>query len=118
MAHRGIYLYHYSQLFPWQMRQKALVYKNEKPEGYQKIEEWLENSYFHLKNPYRVERYYWVPSWLEKTDCVHPPEVKRMMEDVYSGRLSCELRSTEDVEKLICSRAYRLKGRVIKFWIT
>ena len=32
MAGRGVFMYHYSLLFPWQVEQKVRIYQDEKPE--------------------------------------------------------------------------------------
>jgi len=111
LARRNIYLYHYPQIFPWQVRQKALVYRDEKPDLCSEIVEWSEKSYFRLDRPYRVERHYWYPSWLQRFSGEYPPEVARMMDDIAEGRTVAELRPTSDVEVLLKSWWYPL-GRL------
>ncbi|MDR3574707.1 MAG: glycosyltransferase family A protein [Anaerolineaceae bacterium] len=104
----GISMYHYCHLFPWQVWQKIRVYEKEKPESHSGIIRWAEESYFSLKKPYSVERYYWLPSWLERYKKKYPLEVKNMMEDILSGKVQHELRRTEDIETLLCSFQYRV----------
>jgi hypothetical protein len=67
-----------------------------------------------LERPYRIDRHYWYPSWLERFEGRHPDEVVNMMDDVRSGRVATELRPTNDVEKLLDSRLYRLGAFVLK----
>ncbi len=101
LTRKGIYMYHYSLLFPWQVKQKALVYKDEDPLGKGRIVHWAENNYFQLRNPYRVHNLYRSPSWLERFHGSHPPEIIRMMEDIDQGILPAEIRQTDDVEHML-----------------
>lgn len=106
MARRSTYLYHYCHVFPSQVRRKTEVYNLEKPEDCADILEWAESSYFRLGHPFRVERHYQFPSWLRRYAGGHPPEAVKMMADVRAGRISEELRRTDDVEHLLDSWWY------------
>lgn len=101
MASRGIFLFHYSLLFPWQVEQKVRVYRDEKPEACGGIVDWAEQSYFRLDRPYRVHNLYRSPSWLKRFSGEHPPQVVEMMNDVLVGRVSAVARGTDDVERLL-----------------
>jgi len=114
LAARGIYLFHYCHLFPWQVRQKAIIYQNEWPEELGLTVQWAAQSYFRLDRPYHVERHYELASWLERYGGDHPPEVLRMMDDARSGRVSVELRETQDIERLLGRWWYPLGGRVLR----
>lgn len=100
LARRGIYMYHYSLLFPWQVKQKALVYQHE-TRDFEKIVQWAENNYFQLCHPYRVHNLYQSPSWLERFRSPHPPEIVHMMRDIEQGVIQADVRPKEDVEKLL-----------------
>ena len=91
LAARGIYLFHYCHLFPWQMRQKALIYQDEEPEELGLTAQWAAQSFFRLDRPYHVERHYQFASWLERYAGDHPPEVLHMMADARSGRIPVEI---------------------------
>lgn len=106
MAGRGIRLFHYPLLFPWQVRQKTLIYEKEKPEACSGIVRWAQNNYFRLGNPFRVHNVYRSPSWLERYHGDHPAQVLRMMEDVRVGRVVAVTRQNADVEKLLDSWWY------------
>jgi hypothetical protein len=106
MESRGVRMYHYDHLFPHQVRQKAAIYRFEKPSACAEIERWAEESYVELGHPFHVERHYEFPSWLERYEGDHPPEVLRMMADIAAGRLVVELRGTNDIERLLRSPAY------------
>ena len=101
LKRRKIYMYHYPQLFPLQVKQKILVYKDEKPDGCSDILEWAENNYFKITNPFNIERHYWLPSWLERYSGDHPVEVYNMMNDIKTGVINVELRDNTDVEKIL-----------------
>lgn len=106
---KGIYMYHYSHLFPWQVKQKTMIYKDEKPESCSNILEWADNNYFKITNPFCIERHYWLPSWLEFYKGRHPSEVANMMEDIKTGKINVELRNNHDVEGILNKRYYSLK---------
>lgn len=114
LAKRGIYMYHYSLLFPWQVEQKVKVYQDEKPETYSDLMEWSKKNYFNLENPFRVHNVYWLPSWLERFKGIHPKQVLCMMEDIRDGKIEAILRRTDDIESLLNSRKYKLKVFVLK----
>jgi hypothetical protein len=111
MRTKGIFMYHYSLLFPWQVEQKARIYQDEKPEVCGEMLDWAAKNYFKLNNPFRVHNLYRFPSWLERFKGVHPPEIERMMTDVYAGRLGMELRRKDDIEAMISTWWYPL-GRI------
>jgi hypothetical protein len=104
----GVYMYHYSLLFPWQVKQKVMIYHGERRDDCGEIVQWAERNYFSLGNPYRVHNRYRSPSWLERFPGEHPPEVSRMMKDITEGGTSAELRPVEDAEKLLGSWWYPL----------
>ena len=107
LVRRGIYLYHYSLLFPWQVEQKTRLYKDENPAAYGGMVDWAEASFFTLGNPYRVHNLYEWPSWLTRYLGDHPKEVLRMMDDVASGRVHVAVRDNNDAYRLLDSRFYR-----------
>jgi len=114
MARRGIYLYHYDHLLPSQVRQKVAIYRFEKPTACAEIIEWAAASYFRLGHPFHVERHYQYPSWLERYQGEHPPEVLRMIDDIRAGALKVELRRTDDIEHLLHSPRYRAGRAALK----
>jgi glycosyltransferase involved in cell wall biosynthesis len=114
LAKKGVYMYHYSLLFPWQVKQKTLLYQNERPDNCSEIVNWAENNYFQLKNPYRVHNLYKSPSWLERFHGSHPPEIIRMMEEIDRGITPAEIRQTEDVEHLLSAWWYPFGITILK----
>jgi hypothetical protein len=114
MARRGIMLYHYDHLFPHEVRQKAAIYRLEKPKSCAEIEKWYEESYVRLGRPFHVERHYKFPSWLERYRGEHPPEVVRMLADIRAGDVAVEQRRTDDIERLLRSPGYRAGRLALK----
>ena len=123
LAQRGIYMYHYSLLFPWQVRQKVKVYKDEKSHDRPEIVEWADKNYFVLGNPYRVHNLYMYPSWLQRFKGQQPPEVLAMMDDVLAGTVQAEVREVADIEKVLGTWWYpigvfglKILNRPAQFW--
>ena len=116
MKRKGIYMYHYSHLFPWQVRQKVQVYKDEKPDDCAEIIEWAENNYFRISNPFNIERHYWMPSWVEIHKGSHPSVVLNMMADIKSGKKDFEMRDNADIEEILKNRTYFLKVFFMKLY--
>lgn len=108
MRRKNIYMYHYCLLFPWQVSQKTKIYRDEKPHVFSAMVEWAENNYFKLKNPYRVHNLYKIPSWLIRYKGTHPEQIICMMRDIREGKVSAELRRTDDIELLLNSTKYKL----------
>ena len=108
MGKKGIFMYHYSLLFPSQVEQKSRVYQEEKPESCDKMIDWATNNYCTISNPYRVHNLYNYPSWLLHFRGGHPQEIINMMEDIKRGNIDVTLRQTEDVEAILSKWWYSL----------
>lgn len=115
LARKDIYLYHYSLLFPKQVMEKAAYYAN-MGLGRQcrTMPDWAEHDYLALRRPYRVHNVHTSPSWLERFPGGHPPAVLAMLEDGRGGLTKLELRSNDDVERLLNSPGYRLGSFILK----
>jgi glycosyl transferase family 2 len=112
LARRGIFLYHYSLLFPQQVLDKAAYYDRAlwvNRDGYRR---WAEQNYFGLKNPFRVHNVYDYPSWLERFEGQHPPQIELMRRNLEDGLLEVKTRDGSDIDRLLLSRKYRL-GRML-----
>jgi len=110
LAQRGIFLYHYSLLFPEQVVEKCTYYSHAKwANRSRNAIEWAENNFFKLRNPFRVHNVYQYPSWLERFEGEHPSEIARLRSEIKSGVLDIKLRQTDDIECLLSSKKYALK---------
>jgi hypothetical protein len=118
MARRGIHMYHYALLFPWQVEQKTLLYEDEREDVYAGIKNWAESSYFRLDHPYHVYhmRHLGAVSWLRRYQGEHPAEVLRMMDDVGTGRVQATLRDNRDAYRMIDSTWYRAGAAALSYW--
>ncbi len=114
MERRGIYLYHYSFLFPKQAQEKCRYYANAAWARRGKANLWCERAFMSLETPFRVHNVYEYPGWLERFHGTHPPQIAALMADIKAGRVSVELRKTDDIERLLESRWYRLGRSVLK----
>lgn len=101
----GVTLFHYSLLFPKQVREKCDYYANAPWAQRAGAIEWAEHSFKRLEHPYRVHNVYDYPSWLDRYDGDHPAAVQELMRDLPS--LGVETRGTDDIERLLASRRYR-----------
>ena len=114
LAKRGVFLYHYSLVFPDQVHKKSEYYCSVDWGTFDHMKDWTRNSYDTLGKPYRVHNVYQHPSWLEWYRGSHPPEILSMWEDVVNRRLdtAIDLRDTSDIEKLLRKWSYRF-GRIV-----
>jgi len=111
MERQGIYLYHYSLVFPKQVIEKCEYYGNAAWARRDKARQWAQEAFLELRNPYRVHNVYEYPGWLERFSGDHPPQIEALRADLKAGRLNTALRPTDDIERLLRSLGYRL-GRV------
>jgi hypothetical protein len=116
MAEKGIFMYHYSLLFPWQVEQKVKIYQDEKPEICAEIIKWSEENYFRIDNPFRIHNIYKLPSWIEKYNGPHPSQVVMMMNDIKQGKVNARLRQTDDVESLLANPSFQIRRFIIKHY--
>ncbi len=112
---KGIFLYHYSLVFPRNVSDKSLYYSNVTWGAFPRMGLWAKRNYGKLENRYRVHNVYQYPSWLERYSGTHPPQAEAMWKDIQDGRLeSVQLRSTDDIELLLDSPAYFVGRFVLK----
>ncbi|MFH1942567.1 MAG: glycosyltransferase family 2 protein [bacterium] len=114
LAAMGIYLYHYSLVFQKQVFEKCQYYKEAEWAKKSKALDWANDVYLQLKYPYRVHNVYEYPSWLEKYRGKHPAAIKGLIRDLEAGKVHAQMRSMEDVEKLLNNNIYRVGRLVLK----
>ena len=108
LANRGIRLYHYCLLLPKQVIEKSEYYGNAAWFRRPKARQWAEDVFLGLREPYRVHNVYEYLSWLERFTGSHPPQVEAMRADLEAGKVGVDLRPTDDIERLLESRSYKL----------
>ncbi|MBW2312907.1 MAG: glycosyltransferase family 2 protein [Deltaproteobacteria bacterium] len=111
----GVKLYHYSLLFPRQVREKCHYYVNTvEPAQLPMAGRWFEECWQRLGRPFRVHNVYAHPSWLERFDGARPEAIGQMIADLDSGRIDEPRRPVDDIERLLSSRRYRMGRWVLK----
>lgn len=111
MRARGVFLYHYSLLLPLQVVRKSDYYTNHFDAAYNK---WAEQHYLRLNNPFRVHNVFTYPSWLERYEGKHPPQVLALWDDLQRGVWNMETRPMADAQALLNSRLYALGRACVK----
>lgn len=109
MARRGVYLHHYSLLFPKQVVEKCDYYSRAAWARRSGAARWAAQSYLRLERPFRVHNVYRYPSWLERFAGAHPPQVAAM----WAGA-AVERRNGDDVEALLARPSYRAGRALLK----
>ncbi len=109
MTRRGIHLYHYSFVFPKQVKEKAEYYKEAEWSKRKQAEWWANNVFIKLEDPFRVFSVLTKVSWLQRFNGVHPAIINALIHDIKRGTLNNEIRHTDDIELLLKSPTYKLK---------
>ncbi|MCG8347251.1 MAG: glycosyltransferase family 2 protein [Chloroflexales bacterium] len=106
VALMGITMYHYSLVFPSQVDVKSRYYTA----SFGRKADWTDQHYMALNHPFRVHNAKQYPSWLEAYNGRHPPQVLKMWEDLSQEQAAPAtlFRHTDDIERLLASRWYRL----------
>ncbi|MFC1706215.1 glycosyltransferase family A protein [Planctomycetota bacterium] len=99
-------MYHYSFVFPKQVREKCAYYGRAQWAERSRAEEWAESVYLNLSRPYRVHNVYGFPGWLDRFMGDHPPQIELLRRDIRQGAVQIDLRGTEDIERLLASWWY------------
>jgi hypothetical protein len=110
----GIFLYHYSLLFPKQIIEKCTYYGEASWAKRPNSEKWAKEVFFDLKYPFNVHNVYGYPSYLEYFRGSHPSVIIELINDIHNGKQRVELRMTEDVERLLRRKYYRIVRALIK----
>ncbi|MCF7908154.1 MAG: glycosyltransferase family 2 protein [Candidatus Omnitrophica bacterium] len=113
---KGIFLYHYSLVFPKQVLDKSRYYDQAKWAQLKGFQEWYQKIFLGLESGYRVHNVYNYPAWLERFSGQHPPEIKKMIKDVNEGIIQVERRKVDDIEHLLGSPRYWLGKKFFKLW--
>lgn len=111
LERKGIFLFHYSLLFPGQVFNKISYYKGRVSYA---IGSWEEAVYRRLEKPFRAHNVYQHIGWLERYGGEHPRPVMAMMDDIANGTLGVELRDCKDIELLLSRRAYVCAAKSLK----
>ena len=114
LKEKGIFLYHYSLVFPDQVTDKCTYYQNADWAKRTGALKWAKESFFSLQKPYRVHNVYQYPSWLKRFKGSHPEAISSLILDIKEKHLKIETRKTDDVEKIIDSPLYNAGIQCLK----
>jgi hypothetical protein len=114
MAHEGIFLYHYSLVFPKQVQEKCEYYQRSAWSKRERAPHWAREVFLRLERPYRTHNVYELPGWLDRFAGKHPPQIQALQQDLRNNRHEMEERNQEDVERLLRTRRYRLGRAILK----
>jgi hypothetical protein len=113
---KPVNLYHYSLVFPKQVIEKCKYYQQVDWTERKKAEEWASTVFLQLSKPFRVHNVYQYPSWLDRFQGTHPPQIEELKEDLRSGKIKIEMRKTNDIESLLKSPFYQFGRFVLQRW--
>jgi len=106
-AFSPIYLYHYTNIFPSQVIPKGKFYLY-LPTGDQKANFENFTEMIDQKNGIRIFDHYGTYNWLRKFGGKHPPTIDLLRQDLDSGLLKIQVRSTGDISSLLSSYKFNL----------
>jgi len=114
-----IVMYHYSLVFPKQVLEKCQYYGNAQWAKRNVAEQWAEQNWGKLTQPYRVHNVYRFPSWLERYLGKHPKQILQLQEDLQNRKLDIEVRNQKDIDALLSDASYqRGRARIKAFgWV-
>ncbi len=79
----GVFMYHYSYIFPEYVKGKAEYYsKMEWGRGHEDGLDWYDEQWCTLSNPLRVHMVNYPPSWIIPFQGQHPDSILQMLKDV------------------------------------
>jgi hypothetical protein len=110
LAHRhGIYIYHYSYVFPFQAQSKTTYYERQGQYRWWKVNptEWYKNHYERY-TPWRVHLHRRPLSWLEPFKGSHPPEITALIQDLAANKIQIAQRDSADINRVVLSWRWRL----------
>lgn len=113
MEKQGVYMYHYSFVFPKQVKDKTLYHWRRSLGSKIDYLGWLNNNYIHLTNPFRIYHDQTRPSWLCRFNSKHPQQIEYLISDINKGRIHIEIRPDEDINRLLHSLIYVARTSVL-----
>lgn len=117
-ARMGIFLYHYSFVFPFQVRFKRSYYgrmDQDQQLPLQKERQQWHDNYFRLRHPFCIDdtSILGEPSWLVRFRGKHPEAVMRLWADIDAGKIVLERRPVDDIDRLLAAPWYATASRLL-----
>jgi hypothetical protein len=106
MFNTGMFIIHYTALFEKQFFDKFKFYR-QMWEGIEQTDKWLNDTWYHFKNPLRLHGITGYASWIECYDGPCPPQVEQMIIDVRKGKYpGITFRDNSDIKQYLQSPKY------------
>ncbi len=104
----GIYIYHYSYVFPSQAQWKSTYYERQGQYIWWDVQptQWYKDHYLRY-TPWRVHIHKRPLSWLEPFRWEHPPEIQELQHDLQTGKIQMEQRDSADINRVLGSWRWR-----------
>lgn len=105
----GIYMYHYSYIFPAQVRYKTRYYEDYRLMAHRGVSPaaWY-SEHFEKLTPWRIHLDKRPLSYLAPFKGEHPPEINELFDDIEAGKLAIETRPSDDIDRLFDSGRWRI----------
>lgn len=108
-------MYHYSGVFPFQLRFKGQYYANQ---GWAHARDLVNKFESVLKqvdrsNGLRVVDHFGSYNWLQRFERKHPAVIDQLRHDIQNGIVPVESRRTDDIEQLLADDWYRSRVAVL-----
>jgi hypothetical protein len=113
-ARRGIFVYHYSLVFPRQVSEKCRYYDATPRVPGNEYSRWMREVFETLRDPLHAHNVYVTPGWLLPFRGRHPQAVDALRRDLASGLLVEEQRRSDDIARLLGSPRYRLQCAALR----
>lgn len=110
----GIYMYHYSFVFPKQIDEKVEYYRHVDWSKLEHTKWWAEEVYYKFSHPFKIFIIDEFPGWICRFKGKHPKAIAEMINDLNEGRYKIVLRQTDDIEKLLNTWWYGVSVLIIK----
>lgn len=110
----GIYMYHYSCVFPKQIEEKVEYYQSAQWSKSVHFRWWADEVYYKLKYPFKAFINTQFPGWIERFECKHPLQIQRLIEDLKTSMSFLKIRPDDDLKAITRSLKYRLSVRFLK----
>jgi len=115
MKNQGIYMYHYSFVFPVQVFAKADYYSNSNWLSL-RANDWASLNFMKVTKPFRVFIIPDYPSWLQKYHGTHPLSIQQLINDIHNKLTIIEERETRDIEQLVNSQVYQFVSLLLNYF--
>lgn len=114
LARRGIFMYHYSQVFPKQVREKSRYYARANWSARRRVLLWARRMFGELRYPLLAQQVYHYPAWIEPYAGDHPPQIQALRHDIATGALKIAVRRQDDIRQLMAARWYRMSRAALR----